>query len=127
MLSGLLLAPDAEHDGILTALDVFRLRLPADLAVLSACSTGGGRAVAGEGVVGLTRAFLFAGPLRVVVSLWDVDDEATAELMKRFYGAWKAGEPAADALRAAQEHVRSRPDWSHPRYWAAWALWGLPE
>ena len=67
----------------------------------------------------------------MIASLWKVDDEATRALMTRFYELYRprtgAGLPAAEALRAAQAHVRSREEWAHPYYWAAWALWGLPE
>jgi len=75
-----------EQDGFLSAADIFNLRLPADLVVLSGCRTGLGKDVRGEGLVGLTRAFMYAGAGHVVASLWNVDDAATAELMKRFYG-----------------------------------------
>lgn len=126
-LSSLALTPTVEDDGFLTALEVFRLRVSADLVALSACRTGGGKVVRGEGVLGLTRAFMFAGAPRVLVSLWKVDDAATAALMKEFYSRWNAGLPAARALREAQAHVASQPPWRHPRFWAAWALWGLPE
>ncbi len=126
-LSALALAPEGDDDGLLTALDAFRLRMPADLVVLSACETGRGRVFRAEGIVGLTRAFMHAGAPRVLVSLWKVDDEATAALMARFYGALAAGEPEVRALRTAQEHVRSQSRWSHPAYWAAWVLWGLPD
>jgi len=129
-LSALALSPDAQNDGFLTTLDVFRMKIPADLVVLSACETGKGRIVKGEGIVGLTRAFMFAGSPRVICSLWKVDDDATRALMVRFYELWspKSGEPGlptAAALRRAQEHVRSQPKWRHPFYWAAWVLWGL--
>jgi hypothetical protein len=105
----------------------FRMRIPADLVVLSACETGRGKAYRAEGIVGLTRAFMFAGSPRVIVSLWRVDDAATRALMEAFYRRWKEGAPAALALRGAQEEVRKRERWSHPRYWAAWTLWGLPD
>ena len=130
-LSSLALAPDPENDGFLTAIEVFRARIPADLVVLSACATGQGRIVEGEGIVGLTRAFMFAGAPRVICSLWKVDDEATRALMTKFYELWnpKTGSPGlgtAEALRKAQEFVRSQEKWKHPYYWAAWVLWGLP-
>ncbi len=65
----------------------------------------------------------------MVASLWKVNDEATSELMKRMYAAWKPGTPVAVALRTAQESIRTDQAhaWSHPRYWAPWVLWGLPE
>jgi tetratricopeptide (TPR) repeat protein len=128
--SSLALSPAGEDDGFLTSLEVFRTPIAADLVVLSACETAKGRIYRAEGIVGLTRAFMFAGAPRVLCSLWKVDDEATRALMTRFYSAWnpKTGAPsgAAAALRAAQDHVRSQPRWAHPYYWAAWVLWGLP-
>jgi tetratricopeptide (TPR) repeat protein len=126
LLTSLALAADEENDGFLTALDVLQLRIPADLVVLSACETARGKIYATEGVVGLPPAFLHAGAPRVVVSLWKVDDEATRALMQRFYASWKSGRtPAASALREAQRQVASQEKWRHPRYWAAWQLWGL--
>ena len=101
------------------------------LVVLSACETGRGRVVKGEGIVGLTRAFMMAGAPRVLCSLWKVDDEATKALMVKFYELWNQEEgkglPAATALKQAQEFVRSHERWKHPFYWAAWVLWGLPD
>jgi CHAT domain-containing protein len=130
-LSSLALSPDAHHDGYLTALEVLDLEVPADLVVLSACETGKGKIINGEGIVGLTRAFMFAGAPRVICSLWKVDDAATSAMMTEFYRLWnpKDGKPGlstAEALRKAQEFVRSQPKWKHPYYWAAWVLWGLP-
>ncbi len=122
MLSALALS-----GGDLTAYDVFGMNIPADLAVLSACETAKGRVYATEGVVGLTRAFFYAGPPRVIVSLWKVDDEATRALMIRFYKEWKSGKATATALRLAQEHVARQPKWKDPKFWAAWQLWGLPD
>lgn len=127
-MSALVLAAGGGHDGRLTALDVVELPLATDLAVLSACETARGRVVRGDGVVGLPRAFLAAGAPRVVVSLWRVDDAATAALMKRFYGLWKDGRSsAAAALRQAQADVRAEKRWEDPAYWAAWQLWGLAD
>ena len=77
MFISLALTPADEDDGFLTALEVFRMKCPADLVVLSACETGKGKIVGGEGIVGLTRAFMYAGSPRVICSLWKVDDEAT--------------------------------------------------
>jgi len=126
-LSALALTTEGHDDGFLTALDVFRLKVPSDLVVLSACDSGVGKIVNAEGVLGLMRAFLFAGSPRVIVSLGRVDDEATRVLMEELYRHWKAGEPAARALRLAQEAVRSDERWAHPYYWANWVLWGLPD
>jgi len=130
-LSSLALTPGARADGFLTALEVLRMEIPSDLVVLSACETGKGKIVGGEGIVGLTRAFMYAGAPRVICSLWKVDDEATRALMVKFYELWspkdgKPGLPTAEALRKAQEFVKSQEKWKHPYYWAAWVLWGLP-
>lgn len=130
-LSSLALTRAGDDDGFLTALEVLRTPFSADLAVLSACETAKGKVVTGEGIVGLTRAFMFAGSPRVICSLWKVDDEATSALMMKFYELWnpKAGAQglnSADALRQAQDFVRSHEKWKHPYFWAAWVLWGLP-
>jgi len=132
MLSSLALTPDEQSDGFLTMLEVYEMRIPADLVTLSACETARGRVVSAEGVVGFTRAFMLAGAPRVIVSLWKVDDEATRALMKEFYRLWnpkggRGGIPAAEALRKAQKHLRSQEKWAHPYYWAAWQLWGRGE
>ena len=110
--------------------ELLRMRIPADLAVLSAAETGKGKIVKGEGIVGLTRAFMFAGAPRVICSLWKVDDEATQALMIKFYELWNPKEGqglgAAAALKEAQAFIRGQDKWKHPYYWAAWVLWGLP-
>ena len=133
-LPSLALSPDGDDDGFLTALEVLKMEIPSDLVVLSACETGKGKIVGGEGIVGLTRAFMFAGSPRVICSLWKVDDEATRALMTKFYELWnpsgvnggKPGLPTAEALKRAQEFVKSQEKWTHPYFWAAWVLWGLP-
>jgi CHAT domain-containing protein len=125
--SALAIAADATSDGFLSVTDVFRMRIPADLVVLSACETGRGKVVRGEGIVGMTRAFMFAGVPRVLVSLWKVDDDATAALMRRFHEELRRGAPVVRGLREAQESVRTQERWKHPAYWAAWVLWGLAE
>ncbi|MGQ0615113.1 MAG: CHAT domain-containing protein [Planctomycetaceae bacterium] len=127
MRSSLALAAAPPDDGLLETSEIFRLAAPADLVALSACESGRGRFLRGEGLVGFTRAFLFAGGDRVLVSLWKVDDDATRALMTAFCGKWKKGAGAAAALRAAQASVREEPKWSAPVYWAAWQIWGLPE
>lgn len=131
MRSSLALTADGSDDGFLSAVDVFRMKLPADLVVLAACETGRGKVYEAEGIVGLTRAFMFSGSPRVICSLWKVDDEATCALMTKFYELWNPkdgkGVGAASALRGAQDFVRSQDKWKHPRFWAAWVLWGLPE
>jgi CHAT domain-containing protein len=113
------------QNGFLGLQDVYRLQAPVDLVVLSACRTGLGKDVRGEGLIGLTRGFMYAGAASVVASLWKVDDEATAELMKRFYANMlREGMTPAAALRAAQNSIRQQPQWSSPYYWAAFTLQG---
>ncbi|HEY0171863.1 MAG TPA: CHAT domain-containing protein, partial [Pyrinomonadaceae bacterium] len=127
--SGLLLsAVDREgraRDGFVGLRDVYSLRAPVELVVLSACRTALGKEVRGEGMIGLTRGFLYAGASSVMSSLWKVDDEATSELMRRFYENMLRREmtPAA-ALRAAQNSIRREPHWRSPYYWAAFTLQG---
>ena len=127
MRSSLALTSDAQDDGYLTVGDILLTRIQADLVFLAACQTGRGRVVRGEGILGLVRAFTFAGSPRVVASLWDVDDAATHAFVVKFYERWNAGRPPAAALREAQEFVRGQDRWKHPAYWAAWVLWGLPD
>ncbi len=129
-LSALALTPGGGHDGFLTAAEILHVPLQTDLVVLSACESGLGRPTTGEGMMGLARAFMSAGAPRVIASLWPVDDDATEALMTAFYGAWRDGESStAQALRRAQATVRGEPGskWHHPKYWAAWVLWGLPD
>jgi CHAT domain-containing protein len=93
--------------------------------VLSACQTALGKDIRGEGLIGLTRGFMYAGAPRVVASLWAVEDRATAELMKRFYeGMLKRGLTASAALRDAQLALRRDRRWSDPYYWGAFVLQG---
>jgi hypothetical protein len=107
-LSGIVLSlverDGAEQDGFLRAYEIFNLDLPVEMVVLSACSSGLGQQVAGEGLVGMTRGFFYAGAARVVVSLWDVNDQATAELMKRMYrailGKARTRPPRCERLRS---------------------------
>jgi CHAT domain-containing protein len=113
------------QDGFLRAHELYNLQLPAELVVLSACQTGLGKDVKGEGLVGLTRGFLSAGAARVVVSLWNVNDRATAELMTKFYRQMlQAGARPAAALRAAQLELGQQKQWHAPYYWAAFTLQG---
>jgi CHAT domain-containing protein len=113
------------QDGFLRAHEVYNLRIPADVVVLSGCQTGLGKDVKGEGLIGLTRGFLYAGAPRVVVSLWKVDDDATAELMVGFYrGMLHQGKRPADALRAAQIAMWKKDKWQAPYFWAAFVLQG---
>ncbi len=114
-----------QRDGFLRANDIYNLKLPAELVVLSACQTGLGKEINGEGLVGLTRGFMYAGAARVVVSLWNVNDKATADLMTKFYQRMlKRGERPAAALRAAQVEMWKQKQWQSPYYWAAFTMQG---
>ncbi|MFL6203225.1 MAG: CHAT domain-containing protein [Thermoanaerobaculia bacterium] len=128
-LSGLVLSQvdrrGRPENGFLRAHEIADLRLAADLVVLSSCRTALGREIRGEGLVGLTRAFLDAGAEGVLVSLWPVEDRATAELMRRFYrGMLQEGLSPAAALRHAQVSLWQERDWQAPYYWAGFALQG---
>jgi CHAT domain-containing protein/Tfp pilus assembly protein PilF len=113
------------QNGFLELEDIYNLNLPVELVVLSACETGLGKEIQGEGLVGLTRGFMYAGASRVMASLWSVDDVATAELMGRFYKAMeKDGLRPAAALRKAQIEMWKQKDWNSPYYWAAFQLQG---
>jgi CHAT domain-containing protein/tetratricopeptide (TPR) repeat protein len=113
------------QDGFLRAHEIYNLNLPAELVVLSACETGLGKEIKGEGLVGLTRGFMYAGARRVVVSLWNVNDKATAELMARFYrGMLKENKTPAAALRTAQIEMSRQRQWQSPYYWGAFVLQG---
>ena len=128
-LSGIVLSLVDEHgrpqDGFLRLYEIFNLKLDADLVVLSACQTALGKEIKGEGLVGLTRGFMYAGAPRVVASLWKVSDEATAELMKRFYQKMlRDGLRPAAALRAAQVSMLNEKQRSAAYYWAGFVLQG---
>jgi CHAT domain-containing protein len=128
-LSGLVLslvdASGKPQEGFLGVSDIYELDLGADLVVLSGCQTALGKEVRGEGIMGLTRGFLYAGVPRVVASLWPVQDRTTAELMARFYRAlWQDHLPAATALREAQRSLRHDPRYRDPYSWAGFVLQG---
>ncbi|HUF77546.1 MAG TPA: CHAT domain-containing protein [Thermoanaerobaculia bacterium] len=116
------------EDGFLRLHDVYGLALDAaEMVVLSACDTALGREIRGEGLVGLTRGFLYAGAERVVASLWPVQDLATARLMEHLYrGLLEEKRPPADALRRAQLGILAEPDgaFAFPYYWAGFVLQG---
>ena len=128
-LSGLVLSlineKGQQQDGFLRLHDIYNLKLSADLVVLSACRTGLGKQIKGEGLVGLTQGFMYAGSPRVVASLWKVQDDSTAELMASFYSAiLKEGKRPAAALREAQLSMSRTKAWQAPFYWAAFAIQG---
>jgi CHAT domain-containing protein len=126
-LSGLLLAEEkgSAEDGVLRLGEIYNLSLNADLVVLSACETGLGQVARGEGVIGLTRGFLYAGASSVLVSLWQVADVSTATLMADFYRELLAGKPAAHALQEAKLRAIQRdPESAKPYSWSAFVLVG---
>jgi CHAT domain-containing protein len=128
-LSGIILSLVDQHgrpqDGFLRLWDIYNLHLPADLVVLSACQTALGKEIKGEGIVGLTRGFMYAGAARVMASLWQVDDVATAELMSQFYQRFlKKNMSPASALRAAQVSLWKQKRWHDPYFWGAFQLQG---
>lgn len=127
-LSGIALSLVDENgsprDGFLRLHDIYNLSLPVDLVVLSACETGLGKDVRGEGLIGLVRGFMYAGAPAVIASSWKVDDRATAELMSELYRGLFQGFPPPSALRAAQIAVSRMPRFQHPYYWAAFELQG---
>jgi CHAT domain-containing protein len=113
------------REGFLRAIEIADLDLPADLVVLSGCETALGKELAGEGLIGLPRAFMSAGARRVLVSLWDVGDRSTAALMHHFYHHLLAGKLApAAALRAAQRAMWQEAQWRAPCYWGGFVLQG---
>jgi CHAT domain-containing protein/tetratricopeptide (TPR) repeat protein len=112
-------------DGFLRLHEIYNLDLDADLVVLSACRTALGQEVYGEGLIGLTRGFMYAGAARVVSSVWNVDDRATARFMSTFYASMLSkGRAPAAALRDAQLALLNDPRWAQPHYWAAFGLQG---
>ena len=125
-LSVIHLAADEEEDGRLQVHEIYGLDLSqsTDLVVLSACETQGGKASAGDEIVGMSRAFLYAGTPSVIASLWNVDDHVTTLLMERFYMNLRAGMGKAQALQQAQIEIRAQ--YPHPYYWAAFVLTGDP-
>jgi CHAT domain-containing protein/predicted DNA-binding protein YlxM (UPF0122 family) len=129
-LSGIVLSlVDKEgqpQDGFLRLQDIYNLKLSAELVTLSACQTGLGKEIKGEGLIGLARGFMYAGAPRIVASLWKVDDRATSELMKRFYQGMLGPEALrpAGALRQAQLSIWKQKQWREPYYWAAFVLQG---
>jgi CHAT domain-containing protein len=125
--SGLLLMEEkgSTEDGVLHLGEIYNLSLNADLVVLSACETGLGQLARGEGVIGLTRGFLYAGASSVLVSLWRAADATTATLMADFYRELLTGKPASHALREAKlRAIRRDPESAKPYSWSAFVLIG---
>jgi CHAT domain-containing protein len=127
-MSGLILSlvdkRGRKQDGYLRLGDIYKLKLSADLVVLSSCDSALGKDLESEGIIGLPRGFLYAGAKSVIASLWKVNDDATAALMSRLYARIKKGESPGSALRSAQLEMVRDEQWSEPYYWAAFALQG---
>jgi CHAT domain-containing protein len=122
--SGLLLAADSGTDGLLTSREIYQLKLRSDLVVLSACQTGKGKILAGEGVQGLARAFFHAGARSIVATLWNVDDRWSETLMTTFYTRLAGGETRSEALTHAKRKLLSERPGLAPRSWAGFVLIG---
>jgi CHAT domain-containing protein/Tfp pilus assembly protein PilF len=123
----LTLDDDPAEDGFLQMNEIFNLKIDADLVVLSACQTGRGKLVRGEGIMGLTRAFLYAGAHTLVVSHWPVSDYSTAEFMEKFYKYMQSGNTKSEALRKAKLDFLTSdevPKYRHPYYWAPFVMVG---
>ena len=127
-MSGLILSlidrKGRKGDGYLRLGDIYKLRLSADLVVLSSCDSALGKDLESEGIIGLPRGFLYAGAKSVIASLWKVNDEATARLMTSLYARIERGESPSSALRAAQLEMVHDAQWSRPYYWAAFTIQG---
>lgn len=116
---------EGQDNGLLQAWEIFEsVRLDADLVTLSACDSAMGSEMGGEGLLGLTRAFQYAGARSVLASLWSVSDASTADLMKHFYSHLRAGRSKDEALQAAQVELIRSPQFSHPFHWAAFQVVG---
>ncbi len=122
--SGLLLAPEAGEDGLLQMSEIYGLGLKANLVVLSACQTALGREITGEGLVGLSRAFFYAGARSVVATLWNLNDRFAAEFVQRFYRELNQGHSSEEALRRAKLAYVNHPQYSHPFYWSSLVMLG---
>ena len=122
--SGLLLSPEDGEDGLLQMGEIYGMGLQADLVVLSACQTALGREITGEGIVGLTRAFFYAGARSVVSALWNLNDRFAADFVERFYQAIGAGASPEDALRRTKIAYVDHPQYGHPFYWSSLVITG---
>jgi CHAT domain-containing protein/tetratricopeptide (TPR) repeat protein len=122
--SGLLLAPETGEDGLLQMSEIYGLGLKANLVVLSACQTALGREITGEGLIGLSRAFFYAGARSVVATLWNLNDRFAAEFVQRFYRELNQGHASEEALRRAKVAYVNHPRYSHPFYWSSFVVLG---
>ncbi|MGH9764656.1 MAG: CHAT domain-containing protein, partial [Blastocatellia bacterium] len=117
-------APGSKDDGILEAWEVANMNVKADLVVLAACSTAGGKVAPGEGMIGLSWAFFIAGCPATIASQWDVEADSTTKLMIEFHRQMLAGRSKAEALRQAELKLLKGTEYSHPFYWAPFTIVG---
>jgi len=122
--SALLMAPESGEDGLLQTREIYGLGLKANLVVLSACQTALGRDITGEGLVGLSRAFFYAGARSVLATLWNLNDRFAAEFVERFYQELNTGVSSEEALRRAKAAYVNHPQYSHPFYWSSLVMLG---
>lgn len=122
--SGLLMAPEPGEDGLLQTGEIYGLALKANLIVLSACQTALGKEITGEGLLGLSRAFFYAGARSVVATLWNLNDRFAAEFIARFYRELNTGLTAEEALRRAKAAYVNHPQYGHPFYWSSLVMLG---
>jgi CHAT domain-containing protein len=115
---------DPREDGFLQMREIFNLKMQADLVVLSACQTGLGQLIRGEGIEGLSRAFFYAGASSVLLSLWAVNDQASYQLLERFYVHLRSADSVMDSLRLAKLEMIDSEVLSHPYYWAGFIVSG---
>ena len=115
---------DDQEDGTLYATEIYNVQLQADLVTLSACNTGLGKLKKGEGIIGLSRAFQYAGAQNLLVSLWRVNDRSTAHLMRTFYNQHKEGAMMPKALQKAKQIMIDGAEYAHPKYWAPFVYIG---
>jgi len=126
-LSGLLLNPGSPYeDGIFQLFEIEKFKIKSKLVFLSACNSAAGKIYSGEGMLGLSTAFMHSGALRIIGSIWFIDDYSTNLLVKSFYTELaKNNGDFATALRSAQLNLLSKKEYSHPYYWATFRLIGL--
>lgn len=123
-LSGIAFWGDENEDGVIYVNDIYNMQMNADLVVLGACETGLGTVYKGEGMIGFTRAFIYAGASNLMVSMWKVNDQPTANLMIEFYRNAKDGHSYSESLQMAKMELINQPEFAAPRHWAAFVLQG---
>ncbi len=126
LLSSIMLGkdPTSSDDGLLQMREIYKMNIPVDLVVLSACQSGLGKLIRGEGIEGINRAFLSAGAASALMTLWSVHDQATAQLLGRFYVHLRSSDTVRDALRKAKLEMIASRFYSHPFYWAGFVVNG---